>query len=226
MNLVQRIEAYLKDRRIPADVGTWEGIYQKYRETGEKWYIGGELHPHFLALLEGTVFPRKRALDIGCGRGDYLRYLHEKGFSVVGIDNSHTAIELARETAPEASVEDVDMFSYRIPEGEYDLVYSISAIHHGPKTQVEQLVRHIRDTLAPGGSVLLVFPQIAALKTWPTFKEHKRVGKYEYIPLSGPEKGLVHSFYSESEARKLMDGFEDVHIAPDGKGNWVASGGV
>ena len=28
MNLVQRIEAYLKDRRIPADVGTWEKLVQ------------------------------------------------------------------------------------------------------------------------------------------------------------------------------------------------------
>ena len=199
----------------------WEQIYQRFRQTGERWYIGGELRPEFIALVEREAFPKRKALDIGCGIGGYLRYLQERGFAVTGLDNSPTAADLARETAPEANLVLADMFSYEIPTGEYDFIYSISAIHHGRKEQIRSAVARIREALVPGGRVLFVFPAVAGLKEWESFKEHERVGPYEYIPLLGPEKGLVHSFYTESEARKLMDGFEDVHIAPDGKGNWV-----
>ncbi len=40
--------------------------------------------------------PSKRVLDLGCGTGRHARFLAERGFEVVGIDASETALELAQ----------------------------------------------------------------------------------------------------------------------------------
>jgi 2-polyprenyl-3-methyl-5-hydroxy-6-metoxy-1,4-benzoquinol methylase len=37
-----------------------------------------------------------KTLDIGCGAGRHSLYLQEKGFDVVGVDNSPLAIEVCR----------------------------------------------------------------------------------------------------------------------------------
>ena len=42
-----------------------------------------------------------RVLDVGCGQGQLVQFLHELGFDVTGIDESHTAIEDARRAAPQ-----------------------------------------------------------------------------------------------------------------------------
>ena len=41
-------------------------------------------------------FVKGRVLDVGCGEGRHSLYLQEKGFDVLGIDNSPLAIEICK----------------------------------------------------------------------------------------------------------------------------------
>ena len=34
----------------------------------------------------------KRVLDIGCGLGDWVMYLHDKGFDITGLDISQKTV--------------------------------------------------------------------------------------------------------------------------------------
>jgi SAM-dependent methyltransferase len=66
------------------------------------WEIG-EPQPVVLALEEsGQV--RGRVLDAGCGSGEHVVYLAERGYPVVGVDASVAAIELAREKVRQRGV--------------------------------------------------------------------------------------------------------------------------
>jgi methylase of polypeptide subunit release factors len=59
-----------------------------------------------VALVEsGRVKPCK-AIDLGCGAGNYATYLAGRGFEITGIDNSPTAIRIARENANKKGVKD------------------------------------------------------------------------------------------------------------------------
>jgi len=62
------------------------------------WNI--EAPPHLLVRLvkEGMIKPCK-AIDLGCGTGNYAIYLAEQGFDVTGVDSSATAIQIAAEKA-------------------------------------------------------------------------------------------------------------------------------
>lgn len=48
-------------------------------------------------LEEMAAAPCRRLCDLGCGTGEHSRFFHESGFDVVGLDNSPTMLEKARE---------------------------------------------------------------------------------------------------------------------------------
>jgi SAM-dependent methyltransferase len=50
-------------------------------------------------LVESGKIRPGRTLDLGCGLGNYAIWFAEKGFEVVGIDGSPTAIKIARQNA-------------------------------------------------------------------------------------------------------------------------------
>lgn len=54
------------------------------------------LFEHVLAPAPGQA-PVKRVLDLGCGSGRHARWLADRGYEVVGLDASETAIDLAQE---------------------------------------------------------------------------------------------------------------------------------
>ena len=111
----------------------WEKIYKEYQDTGKEWgTLRDDLHPSFIALVSNSSFQLKRALDIGCGNGKYLRHLEDEGFRVTGVDSSNTAIAMARKLLSEAAVLCVkDMYNYSPGNELYDLVVSHAALHHG-----------------------------------------------------------------------------------------------
>lgn len=62
------------------------------------WSIG-EPQPEIAALIEAGKF-HGDVLDAGCGEAAVSLYLAERGFTTVGLDQSPTAIKLAREGRP------------------------------------------------------------------------------------------------------------------------------
>ena len=67
------------------------------KEAWEDWY---RRNP---TVWKGSPFPLPeldagaRVLDVGCGTGNTMLQALEKGYEVVGIDISNTAVERARE---------------------------------------------------------------------------------------------------------------------------------
>ena len=73
-------------------------IYQTLPLDTIPWY--SETPPDALVKLveEGIVQPC-RAVDLGCGTGNYAIYLAGLGFDVTGVDSSPAAIRIAQEHA-------------------------------------------------------------------------------------------------------------------------------
>lgn len=63
---------------------------ERYFKDFVEW---SQVEQRLLAKLDGTV------LEIGCNRGEHLRYLQERGVKVTGIDISPSTIQLAREAS-------------------------------------------------------------------------------------------------------------------------------
>ena len=201
----------------------WDDIYKNYQKGGEAWATLSEgIHPLFKQFLNQSKFEIRHVLDIGCGTGEYLKILQTGGFKTDGIDSSETAVEMTKKVLGDDSlVACVNMFDFEIPNGKYDLVISISTIHHGNKDQVQKLINRIHESLVENGKIFITVPDFESSKKWDTFKDHDEIAEGTYAPLSGPEKGLPHSFFTEKEAQELFSKFRDVRLELDEIGRWV-----
>ena len=201
----------------------WDGIYKDYKEGGDAYAtLGADMAPEFLKFIETIELSKKSALDIGFGTGRYMKVLRNRGFEVAGIDNSPTAHELATKTLGGSSgLEIANMYDYEIPANIYDLVYSLSTIHHGTKGQIKNLLDRIHKNLIPGGYIFITVPINSSANGWMSFKDKTEVAPGTFTPNSGPEKGLPHSFYTKAEIKSLFTNYKTTLIAQDDFGRWI-----
>jgi 2-polyprenyl-3-methyl-5-hydroxy-6-metoxy-1,4-benzoquinol methylase len=204
----------------------WDNIYKNYQKGGEAWAtLSEEINPLFKEFLTNSNFDQKHILDIGCGTGKYLKFMQAEGFHTDGIDSSETAVEMTQKTLGEDStILCVNMFEFEIPKNKYDLVISVSTIHHGTKDQIQNLINKIFDVITENGKIFITVPDFESSKKWNTFKDHEEITEGTFAPLSGPEKGLPHSFFTKEEVQKLFSKFREVKLNLDEIGRWTAMG--
>lgn len=58
----------------------------------------------------------------------------------------------------------VNMFEFEIPKNKYDLVISISTIHHGTKEQIQNLINKIYETIVENGKIFITVPDFESSK--------------------------------------------------------------
>lgn len=104
--------------------------------------------------------PAGRALDLGCGEGADAVWLAERGWTVVAVDISQTALDRARAAAADRDVLGRIDFQHHdlsdsFPGGVYDLV-SAQFLHSLVRLEREQILRNAAAAVAPGGRLLIV----------------------------------------------------------------------
>ena len=100
-----------------------------------------------------------KALELGCGPGANLWFLHREGFSVAGIDSSSTAIAIAGErllsenqgindTAPDLRAGNFAALEWK--DASFDLAVDIFAIYANTLTVMDSAISEIYRVLKPG----------------------------------------------------------------------------
>jgi len=125
------------------------------------WSIG-EPQPEIAALIEAGKF-HGDVLDAGCGEAATAIALAERGFTTVGLDQSATAIELARAEAAKrglanATFDVADISSFTGYDGRFGTIVDSTLFHSMPVELREGYQRSIVRAAAPGASYfVLVF---------------------------------------------------------------------
>jgi cyclopropane fatty-acyl-phospholipid synthase-like methyltransferase len=205
----------------------WDKIYQKYQKNGVAYAsLKSGLMPEFINFVETNTFPIKKVLDIGCGTGKYLMFLKEKGFETGGIDSSPTAVEITKKNLRDNSdIRCIDMYEYALPIATYDLVISIATIHHGYKKQIRDLIKRLYLSLVDDGHFFITLPDNNGSLNWVMMANNKEIEPGTRIPLSGPEKGLPHSSFTQEEIYEIFTDFKDVRTELlTSNSRWVITG--
>jgi SAM-dependent methyltransferase len=111
---------------------------------------------HHAALLRKLPPAPARALDIGCGAGDFARRLAERVAHVDAIDAS--AEMLRRAQSAGAGLDNVSYVhasigSFPLEPASYDVISLLTVLHHLP---LRETLRLCRDALRPGGVLLVL----------------------------------------------------------------------
>jgi SAM-dependent methyltransferase len=110
-------------------------------------------------------------LDLGCGRGETLSVLRERGWRARGVDASREMVDHCRQQGLEAETGDLFEALALAPEGSLAGVISLHVIEHLPGERLGRLVRLAWRVLEPGGALILETPNplslvVAARNFW------------------------------------------------------------
>ena len=122
----------------------------------------------------------RRVLEAGCGS---LSHLALAGDHVTGIDIS--VEQLARNAALAEKIHG-DLESYPLPAAAYDLVISWDVLEHLPAP--ERALENLARSLAPGGLLILAFPNRDSIKGLVTRLTPHRFHVWAYRRLWGVER--------------------------------------
>lgn len=100
------------------------------------------------------IKPGQRLLDMGCGRGEFLRGFIRCGVCGFGVDQSRAAEKLCPEA--ELTVADLETDGLPFEDDFFDVVYSKSLLEHF--YYPEKIVAEIYRVLKPGGLAITMVP--------------------------------------------------------------------
>ncbi len=93
-----------------------------------------------------------KALDLGCGLGQYTSFLLDKGFDTISADISKDVLKKVKENNPNTETIMLDMSkSLPFQDKQFDLVFANLSIHYFDKETTEKLLEEIRRILKDDG---------------------------------------------------------------------------
>jgi 2-heptyl-1-hydroxyquinolin-4(1H)-one methyltransferase len=210
----------------------YRGEAEEFQGVRPPWSIG-EPQPEIQALIDqGKV--HGDVLDAGCGEAATALHLAERGFTTVGLDQSETAIKLAREEAAKrgltnATFDVADISDFGGYDGRFNSIIDSTLFHSMPVELREGYQRSIVRAAAPGASYfVLVFDagsMPADSPAHPVTEDELRdiVGKFWEIDDIRPAR--IHASVPESFA-EFFKGFggADIRDEPNGRksvGAWL-----
>ncbi|MCE3027175.1 methyltransferase domain-containing protein [Salinicola sp. DM10] len=113
---------------------------------------------HYRPQLAQARKAGERALDLGCGRGEWLRLLADEGFVPHGIDLNTAMIEHCREQGLAVSQQDAIGALRDRDDASLALVSAFHLAEHLPFEALYALVDEAQRALAPGGLLILETP--------------------------------------------------------------------
>ena len=149
-----------------------------YRGDGEQIQMGsdgrppwsiGEPQPEIAALIEAGRF-HGEVLDAGCGEAFTALRLAELGFNTVGLDQSATAVDMARAEASRlglttASFEVADISDFTGYDGRFGTIVDSTLFHAMPIELRAGYQRCIAAAAAPGASYFVLVFDSASMPT-------------------------------------------------------------
>ena len=117
-----------------------------------------EVLRHYVPMFED----KSPVLELGCGRGEFLGLLDEKGIKAEGVDSDDGMVEAAKSRGLDVVGGDAIAFLSGEPApGPYQGVFCAHFVEHLTPDQVRELLAGVRRVLAPGGRFVAVTPNPA-----------------------------------------------------------------
>ncbi|MEW6021518.1 MAG: methyltransferase domain-containing protein [Pseudomonadota bacterium] len=128
------------------------------RYRGSRDLIKERLRVYLPFLEPLAAGGRVPALDLGCGRGEWLELLGEAGFAAHGVDLDEGMLAACRERGLDAVNGDAIGALRVAPAGSLAVVSAFHLVEHIAFEQVQELIAEALRALVPGGLLILETP--------------------------------------------------------------------
>ena len=145
----------------PFTIENMDNFYRVFQENfrGSRDSITSRFRIYlpFLNPLVKYYSPVK-AIDLGCGRGEWMELIRDYGFEVQGIDIDDAMLESCRERGLNVHTQDALDFLKGLPAESQVVVSGFHIAEHIPFDDLKALVKEAMRILSPGGLLILETP--------------------------------------------------------------------
>ncbi len=130
-----------------------EEYWQRYLSgaDGEKVDFLQDLWLDKYKELFGRI-PRGRALDLGCGLGQFSQYLVASGFDVIASDISKAVLDQLQKRVPAIQTAHFDMAKpFPFDHNSFQMVFANLSIHYFAEDTTTEILQEIQRVLVPNG---------------------------------------------------------------------------
>lgn len=100
-------------------------------------------------IVSGSV------MEFGCGGGRWCEFFQRQGYKWCGIDISEDMLTMASKKHPQVDLRKTDGQIIPHPDASFDLLYSVTVVHHNPHESQERIFDEMLRVLKPGGTLIL-----------------------------------------------------------------------
>lgn len=166
-----------------------------YQNAPNLW---GDKASSIITLHEDKLPPGCECLDLGCGQGRDAIYLAKRGFKIIAVDNSETAIKQLDQRIKEMSVDNIeaicsDVLSFSIEPGKYKAIIAINVLQLLPREQCLMLVGDLKGKITDDGLIIIKAFTVADsgfIKT---------------------RNNKTNTFFQQNELKELFSDFKIIH---------------
>ena len=144
---------------LPNDLNNlYIAFENQFRGTAEEIKHKQTRYLPFLAALAQAFTEPLDILDIGCGRGEWLRLLAPLNYQAKGIDLSQTMVDYCRLDDLEAEQGEALSYLARQADNSLHVISAFHVIEHLDFEQLVSLFDHCLRVLKPGGKIIFETP--------------------------------------------------------------------
>jgi 2-polyprenyl-3-methyl-5-hydroxy-6-metoxy-1,4-benzoquinol methylase len=134
---------------------------ERFRGPEEYVKRNVEFYKPFFANCENV-------LDIGCGRGEFLSLMRDRGIAARGIDLSEESVAQSRLSGLSAEVADLFSWLPAQPEQQFDGIFSSQVVEHLDPRRLPEMIRLCAASLRRGGILAIETPNPQCLAIFAT----------------------------------------------------------
>jgi len=105
----------------------------------------------YLPIFQGA----RDVLDVGCGRGEFLRLLAEHGVDARGIDLNPAMVDVCRDQGLNATVADLLPYLRSLPNGSLGGLFAAQVVEHLQPGYLTRFLDAACEKLRPGAAIVL-----------------------------------------------------------------------
>lgn len=130
--------------------------YNKIADAYSKQYFDDLSDAPYIDKFLDLLPLNSKILEVGCGPGQFVKYLIEKGYKTEGIDLSEKMIEIAKEKVPQGKFQVMDMRKLDFDNESFDGLLVPYSLIHIPSEEINLTLKEFARVLKSGGHILLI----------------------------------------------------------------------